>query len=139
MAIELYAGVSHEGVVEVGVDGVRRSDGVALSPEESAVVSAIFSEAGSFADRLHCERRSDAYLSIVGPEYGDDFCRVKASARSLWVSLDLSRHGLAGDPRLDCVKNKRQRHWKIPLESADDIHRLGDLVLLALDSTSLKP
>ena len=138
MPIELHA-VVENGHVSASVTSSFDHGDVVLTSEESAAVSAIFSAAGPLAASLHCERRSDAYLSIVGPEYGDDFCRLKATARSLWFSLDLTARDVSGDPRLSCVKNKRQRHWKIPLDSIDDIAAYGDLVLLSLESTSLKP
>lgn len=104
---------------------------VTMSPDEEKAVSSVFSALGDLAVRVHCERRSDAYLSIVGPDYGDDFCRIKAGARSVWFSLDLPLCGVSDDPRLACVKNKNQRHWKIPLSSVSDIPIYSDLILLS--------
>ena len=138
MAIDFTVS-SDAGAVSFWVSSDFSSGDVQLSAEEKEAVSLVLSAAGSFSGSLHCERRSDAYLSIVGPEYGDDFCRLKVSSRTCWISLDLGGCDVSDDPRLSGVKNKRVRHWKIPLSSVSDISSLSDLVQLALGSTSLKP
>lgn len=81
-------------------------------------------EASQRAIKLH--RRSDNYLTICN-EYGNDFCRLKATKKALWFSLDVPEC-FQGDSRLENVKNKNQRHWKIPLEKAEDIANYADII-----------
>ena len=137
MEINLYAGVK-DGHIETGVSDGHGAD-VVLSVEETAAVNRVFSCVGGAVKSLHLERRSASYLSVVGPEYGDDFCRVKASPRALWISLDLFGKNVDDDPRLSSVKNKNQRHWKIPLHDVDDITGLADLIRVSLGSIGLAP
>ncbi len=101
---------------------------VVLSPEEQAAFAAVSEALGSLSESVHCERRSDSYLSIVCNENGDDFCRVKASPRTTWISLDAWCCDFGDDPRMADVSNKKQRHWKIKLTSVSDISTYADLI-----------
>ena len=116
--------------------GSASRDGIQLSAEEEAAVSAILSATGDLAQMIHLERRSHSYLSLVIPEHGRDFCRVKSSPRTLWMSLDMCLGGILfpDDPRLAEVQNKNQRHWKIPLSSVEDISDYSDLIALCAQS-----
>ena len=112
---------------KANVEAVR--DGVQLSPEEDAAVSAILSCCGDLASLIHMERRSQNYLTLAIPEDGLDFCRVKASPRTLWMSLDVWTGGFPlEDPRLAGVPNKNQRHWKISMSGIDEIANYADLI-----------
>lgn len=106
-------------------------DGILLSPEENAAVSAIFSCLGDFASLVHLDVRSDNYLTLLIPDDGSDFCRVKSSPRTLWMSLDAWVPDFPrDDKRLENVPNKNQRHWKISMSSVDEIANYRDLIHL---------
>lgn len=72
-------------------------------------------------------RRSDAYLTVCN-EAGNDFCRLKISERAKWFSLDMDNSTFRGDPRLESVQNKNQRHWKIKLKAIEDISLYSDII-----------
>ncbi len=74
-------------------------------------------------------RRSDAYLTICN-ESGNDFCRLKATDRAKWFSLEVPAE-YQNDSLLANVKNKKQRHWKIQLQSIDDIVVYSDIIKAA--------
>lgn len=131
MKIEL--GVGPDGNAYVSAPGLQRPEDVLLTPLEEQAVSLIYESVKDLPYTLHCERRSSSYLSIVGPRYGDDFCKLKATSKSLWFSLALWSCGVEKDPRLDCVANKNQRHWKIPLSDVSDILQYSDLIRLSED------
>ena len=99
--------------------------------EEGAisVISGLINSYGLEFSRSHLERRSNSYLSIVC-DTGNDFCRVKAGPRSNWISLDLSScdDSIRNDKRLDHIKKRDIRHWKIPLESVDDLRNCADII-----------
>jgi hypothetical protein len=64
---------------------------------------------------------------------GGDFCRLKATDRAKWFSLDLWRatDKIKNDERLQIVKNKNQRHWKIPLSRISDIEQYSSFITFA--------
>lgn len=94
-----------------------------------SIISDLINSCGLEFSRSHLERRSDNYLSIVC-DTGNDFCRVKAGPRSNWISLDLSScdDSIRNDKRLDHIKKRDIRHWKIPLESVDDLRNYADII-----------
>lgn len=75
---------------------------------------------------VHLYRRSDAYLTICN-DADNDFCRLKATPRAFWFSLDVPPE-FQDDERLASVQNKNQRHWKIKLTSFDDIKKYSDII-----------
>lgn len=79
------------------------------------------------AGEVKIYRRSDNYLTICN-DAGNDFCRLKATDRAKWFSLDMDGSEYREDPRLTGVKNKNQRHWKIPLNTLDDIASYSDII-----------
>lgn len=110
----------------------RRNMPLILSEYEKGAISLIsdlITSCGLDFSRSHLERRSDNYLSIVC-DTGNDFCRVKAGPRSNWISLDLSScdDSIRDDKRLDHIKKRDIRHWKIPLESVDDLKNCADII-----------
>lgn len=82
-------------------------------------------------------RRSDAYLTICN-ESGNDFCRLKATERALWFSLDMPQEYYT-DERLADVPNKNQRHWKIKLKTIEDIDTYADIIKAASQITYENP
>lgn len=100
-----------------------------LTPYEAAALHAIYSACGDLANHFHLERRSNDYLTIVaGKNY--DFCRVKATARALWLSLDVAADDRQrDDSRFACINNSGVRHWKFPLSSVADVAAYADLIL----------
>ena len=76
---------------------------------------------------IKCYRRSDAYLTICN-EAGNDFCRLKATEKALWFSVDMWTNKVADRPSLDRVENKKQRHWKIKLSSIEQIDQFADVI-----------
>lgn len=76
---------------------------------------------------VKCYRRSSDYLTICN-EAGNDFCRLKATENVLWMSLDMWTNKVQDRPSLDRVRNKRQRHWKIKLNSIEEIDLFADVI-----------
>ena len=100
--------------------------------EAMQIIEKIITDAGLDFNKIHLERRSDNYLSLViGEHY--DFCRIKVTARTTWFSLDLLGcvSKLSNDVKLSDVKNKNQRHWKIPLNEVDDLINYSDYVIMS--------
>ena len=130
MTIDIYAGISENGVyysVSSKMDAYTAE--ASLTEMEAEAVGTIIDAVGSLADQLRFCRRTDSYLSVVGPEYGDDFLRIKATPRALWFSLDMwGVDGYADDPRFSEVKNKKQRHWKVKLRALDDLGLYADVI-----------
>lgn len=126
--IEIY----HEnGVVGVRCSSDRAKEPVQLNQYESDALSIITNSLPKSAD-VRLERRTDSYLTLVTGENGD-FCRIKATERAKWFSLDLwnATDEIKNDDRLQNVKNKNQRHWKIPLSSISDLSLYADFILFA--------
>lgn len=126
------------GVINFGIDengnffyesiSTRYSTEVEPTPIENAALQRIIEAIGDNAAQLHLYRRSENYLTIcIGCEEWD-FCRLKATERALWFSLDMDNSPFAGDPRLSFVKNKNQRHWKIQLANVDEIPLYADII-----------
>lgn len=126
--MRITIGVAADGMPFVTSDVNKHKEEVVLTDIEKPIVEEIFSALGDIADKFHLERRTEKYLSFVGPTYGDDFCRLKAGVRSKWISLDCWGSDIGDDPRFGQVENKNQRHWKIPINSAEDVARLSDLI-----------
>lgn len=126
--MRITIGVAADGMPFVTSDVNKHKEEVVLTDIEKPIVEEIFSALGDIADKFHLERRTEKYLSFVGPTYGDDFCRLKAGVRSKWISLDCWGSDIGDDPRFGQVENKNQRHWKIPINSAEDAARLSDLI-----------
>lgn len=120
------------GVISVTSDFDKRNEPVILNEGEAASISLISNIiCSSGLDFSHCrfERRSNDYLSIVCYTE-NDFCRIKIGGRSKWFSLDLCSCDdlIKNDNRLSCVKLRNVRHWKIPLESVDDLKVYSDII-----------
>lgn len=107
-------------------EATRPNDPVSLSPAEAEAVSIIEAAVSSC---VVCSRRSADYLSVLNHN-GIDFCRLKFGQRSSWVSFDLllCSPELKDDPLLSGVKNKKQRHWKVPVSSPSELQKYSDLV-----------
>lgn len=96
-----------------------------------SIISEILSGKGEF--RL--ERRSESYLTLIAGEY--DFCRLKATERTNWISLDMWRcsENVKNDEKLNGVTNKNQRHWKIQLSDIYDIKNYADIIVASFESS----
>lgn len=122
---------------ENGKFGVRSSlnysQPVELTEHEAKALSIINDILDGYGD-IRVERHSDNYLSIVTGERGD-FCRLKMTERTKWMSLDLwkSPAYIQNDERLKSVKNKNQRHWKIILTDINDIRNYADFIVSAFE------
>lgn len=122
--------------IENGVAGCRCSfdrakEPVVLNRHEAAALSIIRESLPESAD-VRVERRTDGYLTLITGEYGD-FCRLKATDRAKWVSLDLwgATDEIKNDDRLQIVKNQNQRHWKIPLSCVADLEKYSIFINVA--------
>lgn len=71
-------------------------------------------------------QRSDSYLTVCN-DADVDFCRIKATPRTMWISLDVPE-AFQNDDRLANIPNKNQRHWKIKLTSIDEIQKYSDII-----------
>ncbi len=92
----------------------------------------ILSHNGCNIKNIHFERRTFNYLSIVkGEDY--DFCRFKFSNNAKWFSLSLWNHDskLNDDSRLAHIANRNIRHWKIYIDSVEDLAKYADLITLS--------
>lgn len=100
------------------------SDGeIELTDLEKEAVSYI----QKFCGEIDIDLRSDSYLTICNKS-GNDFCRIKVTPRTKWFSLDMSGTGFEDDQRLESVTNKNQRHWKIKLNSVDELEKYADII-----------
>ena len=95
------------------------------TPIEAEALQYIIGAAGP----VKLYRRSDSYLTICN-ESGNDFCRLKATERAKWFSLEMPFEFFE-DERLAGVTNKNQRHWKIKLSSLDEIEKYSDIIAAA--------
>lgn len=92
--------------------------------------------------QLHIEQRSNNYLSVLNSANGNDFLRLKFSDRTKWISLSMwgCDESIQNDVRFSHIENKNQRHWKIPLESVNDIANYSDAIIesykIAVSQTS---
>lgn len=96
------------------------------------LIKSAFSERDLPFNEISIERRSQSYLSLVLPNM-NDFCRIHAGERSMWISLDMWRcdEELQNNRYFDAVspKNRKKRHWEIPLKSVDEIKDVTDLII----------
>lgn len=95
-----------------------------------AIVKAAFEQANLRFDIIDMCHRSTDYLTLLTPD-GVDFCRIKAGARSTWISLDMWTYkgSAKDDTRFDSYANKKNRHWQINLRCIDDIASVADLIV----------
>lgn len=120
-------------VKTIGVNNSRTAYN--LSEQETKAIEIIksaFDEKGLPFNEISIERRSQSYLSLVLPNM-NDFCRIHFGERSMWISLDMWRCGeeLQNNRYFDTVspKNRKKRHWEIPLKSVDEIKDVTDLII----------
>lgn len=100
-----------------------------LEHEALSFIKVAFSEAGEDFNALRFCRRSQNYLTILSPN-DNDFCRIKVSDRSVWLSINgkILPKELQSDPRLDDVQ-KNLIHWKVKLSSISEFKNYSDLIL----------
>lgn len=120
-------------VKTIGVNDSRTAYN--LSEQETKAIEIIksaFDEKGLPFSEISIERRSQSYLSLVLPNM-NDFCRIHFGERSMWISLDMWRcdEELQNNRYFDTVspKNRKKRHWEIPLKSVDEIKDVTDLII----------
>ncbi len=113
-------------VIDSAVD--RYTTEVKPTVLEKEAMELIYTAVGDLADKIKPYARTDNYLTLCGEEYQDDFCRIKATDRAKWISLDMDGSPFRDDPRLSFVKNKNQRHWKIQLFEIKDITDYADII-----------
>lgn len=89
-----------------------------------------FTESGIDFDDMRFRRRSCSYLTMLAPN-GNDFCRIMASERTAWFSVDVWRLSdkIKSDSRFDDVKKRTIRHWKVKLNCIDDFKDNSDLIV----------
>lgn len=120
-----------------GVDS--KSDSVLLTERERLameIVAKALEGIGVSDTDYCCKRLSQNYLSVV-THCMYDFMRIKAGVNSTWFSVYLSkdfRQKLETDTRFDAQKNKKELHWKVKLESIDQLSLNHDLILAAYQS-----
>lgn len=125
-----------KGAISFGVDenGKIFSDSISLRYDAEVEPTALEAEALKYiveaAGPVKLYRRSDNYLTVCN-QAGNDFCRLKASERAKWISLDIWSCDFQEDPRLAGVANKNQRHWKIKLNDFSDIEKYSDIIKAA--------
>lgn len=125
----------NKNTISISNDYDRRNQPVSLSEGETSAINEIYkilSEAHVAAPLTHLERRSDNYLTLVAFK-NIDFLRIKIGKKSSWFSVDIYniKDKFLCDPRLQQVKNKNQRHWKISISSFTDISIYADIIVAA--------
>lgn len=107
----------------------RQYEPVVLTPEESIAVSIVCECLSHLHCKIHLERRTANYLSIIAND-SYDFCRIKIGTRSTWFSVFMPRiqAEFVNDSRLSGVKNKNQFHWKINLNRIDELKQYTDII-----------
>lgn len=107
---------------------------IEVSECESELLS-IINDILSGRGEYYLERRSENYLTLVAGEY--DFCRLKATERTRWISLDMWRcsESIKNSEKLKNVSNKNQRHWKIKLSDINDIRNYADILVASFESS----
>lgn len=88
--------------------------------------------------KLHIEQRSDDYLSMIISATNSDFLRLKCGVHTKWISLSMwvCDNQIKNSPCFSNVKNRNQRHWKISLDSVDDIINYSDVIIASYDAES---
>lgn len=101
--------------------------------EAMDIIQKILVSANMNIDQLGLQRRTSNYLTVVTDErqdMGRDFCRLKITNKAKWFSLDM--WGLSDEIQnnvlLQNVKNKNQRHWKIPLSEVNDLYQYSEII-----------
>ncbi len=79
---------------------------------------------------IEIEHRSKSYTSLINDQK-NDFCRLKITDKTKWITLDMwgVSEQIQSDIRLQDVKNKNQRHWKIPLSNINDLNQISDIII----------
>lgn len=123
-----------KGAIQFGIDEDGKAFFYSATDKYTTEVEPTEQEAVALAEILKAVdcpiklyRRSGAYLTICN-EAGRDFCRLKASSRVLWISIDMWSCSFENDPRLASVQNKNQRHWKVNLDLVKDIGLYADIL-----------
>lgn len=125
-----------KGAISFGVDenGNFFSDSISSRYNTEAEPTTFETEALKYiidaAGPVKLYRRSDNFLTVCNQE-GNDFCRLKATERAKWISLDMWNCDFQEDSRLASVTNKNQRHWKIKLNNFKDIESYSDIIKAA--------
>lgn len=143
-------GVQFMAVIEIGIDrngsvflrNSLRKD-LDLAQEEQRAIDIVYEalvELGIEDADIHAEQRSANYLSVVA--FGVyDFLRLKIGEKSKWFSISSfsfqksELDELSKDARFADVKNKRQNHWKVKLESTEQLSENRDLIQKAFLAT----
>ncbi|WP_373262414.1 hypothetical protein [Hungatella hathewayi] len=108
---------------------------VSLSSYEAdgvAILMNLLSEVPNSA-KVHLEKRADDYISIVCGEH-NDFVRLKLTDRTKWISIRLAeedRLSNIDNPIFSAQKNKNQSHWKIKLDTIEQIKELKKFICQA--------
>lgn len=131
--------------IELGIQGYSVPENIDMEnlsageKEALNIIKDIITNSNLDFGKVRLERRSENYITLISDD-DSDFCRIKIGNRSKWFSLDLwkYRKELSSDERLTIVKNKNQIHWKIPLESVNDIKKYADLIVLSFQINQQK-
>ena len=103
------------------------------TPDEKTALEIIYkalSEIDIAPSEISLKKISKNYLTLVVGKF-TDFCRLKIGPKSKWISLAFSyddEQALINDPRMTKVKDKKIRHWKIPLSSIEELSSYSDLI-----------
>lgn len=112
--------------------------------EAISIIKSILQTNGFDTSTIQLERRTSNYLTLLinnsDCKIGKDFCRIKMTNRTTWISLDLWEFTkqLENDSRLNIVTNKNQRMWKIKLSSIQNLYNYSDLISLSFNNVSRK-
>jgi hypothetical protein len=123
------------------IDGKPEDPELVFVEDERVGVEAVFSalESGGIDSAKVFFERTEDYLKLLvkverdGVMLPRDFCRLKLSGRSLYISLPISSRdakSLSSDARFIGLDIGKKRYSKIPLNTPSDIVSLSDVVLL---------
>lgn len=123
-------------VIVIGLDEILKKQNRPLiepTPDEKIALEIIYKalfEINVDPSEISLKKISKNYLTLVVGE-SIDFCRLKIGPKSKWISLAFSHEDeeiLANDPRIANVKDRKIRHWKIPINSIEELNAYSDLI-----------
>lgn len=123
-------------VIVIGLEEILKKQNrppIEPTADEKIALEIIYkalSEINIDPSEISLKKISKNYLTLIVGEF-IDFCRLKIGPKSKWISLAFSPEDeqiLASDLRMVNVKDKKIRHWKIPINSTEELNTYSDLI-----------
>ena len=113
-----------------------------LTVEEDSFVKAVLNMLKDYTDinQLFLIKKSNDYTTLAVKskvlERGHDLIRFKLTPRTMWAAVWITpetREQYFDSELFSSQKNKNQLHWKSKLNSPEDVSKLKDVLLSALE------